>query len=569
MQEKATLHSWTRLVASVALIVAFAGCTDDAELLFIEPHGSTGETSLWLTALGGSQSGGGRRLDEIYADVAEVRYNVRPRQSAFLFRHEIDDDPARLIEDDFELASVQLPAVVAGAEERTEWVGSVVIDNQLWPDRWNSFRVYDQGMCSVLTGWPSLTESLYDGIVAQIDDTDGVKGISLRWGELWFEPRSEYPSYQASDTDHVRMRFRIAADAMTLREDGRILGCNDVRVTLDLEARLHATDFAWSEVESDDLVTSCVGERSWDEIDVCADLSVPIFCDVVLWRLLAEESWTTWRTHCDDDAAVSLPHLGEVPLTDVDAVRLRRDFSGVDGDSVALVGVRDLVREESENPNSAPELVTHDLGAHDPLTEMLAFEVSDLDTRRCTRWARDAVRSSLRKGLSQGLVVGLAGALRDQLVLDPYLLGQDDQPCVSDSDCDASGDGGPAFRDGTAWRGARHECRVRDRDALRETIDPFPLNGAQDGSFCFVGAELDRLNVRPDGAEVVLLDDVDTDPQGNMFESTVGRTNYVNLGYCDVDGDGSLVLGPRDGYLRDSSGPQRRFLQLPIRVEPE
>jgi len=134
--------------------------------------------------------------------------------------------------------------------------------------------------------------------------------------------------------------------------------------------------------------------------------------------------------------------------------------------------------------------------------------------------------------------------------------------CATDADCDFRAPLGPAFQPPArrgypaVWRGARHVCRPSpDADACT-------AHGAgTDCNFCAAQIEIDRINVRPDGLEVVIEDDIDLDvnpqdPQASfeLFTSPLARPQVCDVARVDPD-TGTWEFFPRPGGGYRPGGP--------------
>lgn len=145
----------------------------------------------------------------------------------------------------------------------------------------------------------------------------------------------------------------------------------------------------------------------------------------------------------------------------------------------------------------------------------------------------DLLESAIASGIRSALPRAVAGAVLNASLLDPRQLGFSDadiRACTCDGDCNTFAPNGSAY--GFA-AGRRPRCHFDDE----------PVAG---GGECWIQLEIDRLNVRPEGIEVVLMED-DTDRQ---YPLLAGVSAFV----CEPNFDNGAVDGP-DPLLRTMSFP--------------
>ncbi|NOY92066.1 MAG: hypothetical protein GXP55_12790, partial [Deltaproteobacteria bacterium] len=206
----------------------------------------------------------------------------------------------------------------------------------------------------------------------------------------------------------------------------------------------------------------------------------------------------------------------------------------------------------------------HDLGAHDTLARVLSVTIENFHDGpggNCNPgWVSHVrkrnITKSIKGALRNSLPLALNAAFMSGAVQEPNMAAGVDEwrDCSEDADCDfraRSADGaslGPAFQtaDGQ-WRGARHVCRQ------------VPNSTRPDDRVCWPQIEIDRINVRPDGLEAVIEDDIDLDvdpqdPQATFAMFTPGPVrgqicSRVRPGLPDAPGP------PAGGYLRSDLPP--------------
>jgi len=207
-------------------------------------------------------------------------------------------------------------------------------------------------------------------------------------------------------------------------------------------------------------------------------------------------------------------------------VRRHRELSGrgASHDSLLLLGVSNMEG--------------HDLAAHDTLARVLSVTADDFTASgrrprngRCRAPRRRQIKEKLEAAFRDSLPLALNAAVRSGGVQSPANLSissNDWVECATDADCDFRAPGHHAAyeipRPGylATWRGARAVCRHH------------PFNGpCSTNRVCWPAVEADRVNVRPEGLEVVLEDDIDLDgdpqdPQVSFF------TDLVRDEVCDV-----------------------------------
>lgn len=251
------------------------------------------------------------------------------------------------------------------------------------------------------------------------------------------------------------------------------------------------------------------GERPWQEVTLAAGAwsSFRVYdsgeCSVVLdWEddLLVFPSFAGAVmdaldrnfARCDKHENLRFERVEDAEITPL--FRARRGGSALEVDT-DMIQVRTRYRALSIGGCSPVNLdVRFDLGFRSGgdgeiigVVENVWSEVADF----CI--AESAIEDSVNQRLATRVPGALAAAVRDRFLLDPRdLLEAPDIPgCTNDADC------------ATSWPwGAGHRCKA--------------VGGRNE---CWIQIAVDRINLRPEGVELVLFED-DDDPQRALFRET-------------------------------------------------
>ncbi len=332
--------------------------------------------------------------------------------------------------------------------------------------------------------------------------------------------------------DVVSLTFRFFAENVG---PSNVLGCKRVEYTIAMELQLVQTDAAVESMDAVDFMERCHPDASGFGLFLLANRAI-------------EDLRARTRPTCPDETLLPTERLGLVRYDDVDSIVLREDYSGSEGSPRAHILF--LFSDLSGRP----------LGAHDVLVRTLRFEGSDFEADRCIGAVRKQVRDAIEASFRRELVLGVRDALLDAITSELRVRAGRVFPspgsdlnevfgfeggavsCQEDADCNSGGPSGPAFQADGRWRGARHVCRPRAVDGSRPQ--------------CFVQIEPDRINLRPDGFEIVLADFVDEDVQADF-----GATSFVTPTLCGLE---------RDEYGDpDTSSEEFPRVAPPFRVLPE
>jgi hypothetical protein len=486
-----TGRAGSKLVA-VALLILSGAC-DDARIAFIEPISGSGESRLWSIFARENQAAGPERLGDISGATHRVRYAMFDRWTPFLLTGDLESGAAPV--------GLQLPRV-------PDDVSEVTVDVRRTASSWQSFRVYDRGECSLLLPWQSVASAVFGGIMQELEDSKRSEGVAFHWGELTPTLRSEFPGNEAippEDHDQLRLRWRWSARHLGT---GRVLGCDNLFMTVDMTLEAIPTDLAWYRVDNEFAI--------W-VAEACQD---PEITPVAVVVAIGSRNWQTLARQCGElgPAPQSLDGVGPWSMDSVVDARYRLALSGDGSATGILVGLSAVDGQE--------------LGAHDTLFRVVEFDISDVSSTDCTNRRRRLTLDSLESQFRNGLVLGLNDGLLQQAQVDPFLVSESDRRCEDDTDCDLES-GEPAFAaENGVWRGIRHVCKPRDKPRMRDLAraaledDPEELNRAlavidilPQRDICHVQLEPDHLNVRPDGLEGVIAYTRSGDPQGRLLRN--------------------------------------------------
>ena len=559
--------------AGVAALL-MAACNPSVPFVsFFEPMNTvTGASDSWLLPIDPSadrgranQAASAERLGGLSGTTNVVRYRMLDRFSAFMFTGDLSTGvPAA--GQTFE--SLQLPALApadASGNRPAREVDIMAFD----PRKWTSFRVYNRGACSKLEAWPEVAQDFADGLAAQLNADDRVRRATVTSGSLGVVLRSEFPANDVStpdDRDELHLTASISAEQV-----GDY--CANVSFDLDLGLVLEHTDRMYLEVQDRAFAVSC-GLR--DELEDY-NAHVPARCqlptlDDPFW-LDPEQTKAALGTSADAGLSLSPVvdlsglvrscDLGFFLTIGIETTRISRDLAhdrpvscdagaqmlfSFDASDWQIERRTDFSGRDAGSDDiwllSLADFDGHDLGAHDTLARVSSYDLSE--------WHADCghpggVRSrktmrGLRTSVRNNLPLAVARAARGAAVQGPSnLLDPNDWvDCQTDADCDFRASRGPAYALGDQWRGARHVCRADPTDS---SCSPQKV--------CWPAIEVDRLNVRPEGLETVVEDDLDLDasprdPQVSFFSDVLVRGET-----CDVGETPRRGLG----FLRDDLDP--------------
>ena len=567
------------VLSSLLAGVWLAACTPSpAPVSYFEPMDAQGNSNSWLLPLTpgadqgrANQAAGAERLDGLSGTTDRVRYRMLDRYSAFMLSGDLATGTPAAGED-FE--TLQLPACAsdptgASGDRLERTVGVMAFDSS----KWTSFRVYNRGACSSTTSWPSLAQSFGDGIADQLNAKPDITNASLS-GSLGVVLRSEFhdPIGAPDDRDELHFHGHMTADSIT--------SCQNVGLDIDFVVSLEHTDAMQLQVQDQAFAVGC---RLGAELEsynrqASSHCRLPALNDPSWLDLQASEAALRVMNNCafyDADAETlrsqvdlqtasigsALAHGREV-ICDPGArlffsfdssdwtVRRHRELSGrgASHDTDLLLGVSNMDG--------------HDLAAHDTLARVLSISASNFSAsgrrpRNGRNPRRRGIMDNIEAAFRDSLPLALNAAFMSGAVQDPTLATDAEQwrDCTTDADCDFRATDffeartGPAFQVGLGeWRGARHVCR------------PAP-NSAPDDLVCWPQIEIDRINVRPDGLEVVIEDDIDLDvnpqdPQASfeLFTSPLARPQVCDVARVDPD-TGTWEFFPRPGGGYRPGGP--------------
>ena len=550
------------VLSSLLAGVWLAACTPSpAPVSYFEPMDAQGNSNSWLLPLTpgadqgrANQAAGAERLDGLSGTTDRVRYRMLDRYSAFMLSGDLATGTPAAGED-FE--TLQLPACAsdptgASGDRLERTVGVMAFDSS----KWTSFRVYNRGACSSTTSWPSLAQSFGDGIADQLNAKPDITNASLS-GSLGVVLRSEFhdPIGAPDDRDELHFHGHMTADSIT--------SCQNVGLDIDFVVSLEHTDAMQLQVQDQAFAVGC---RLGAELEsynrqASSHCRLPALNDPSWLDLQASEAALRVMNNCafyDADAETlrsqvdlqtasigsALAHGREV-ICDPGArlffsfdssdwtVRRHRELSGrgASHDTDLLLGVSNMDG--------------HDLAAHDTLARVLSISASNFSASgrrprngRCRNPRRRGIMDNIEAAFRDSLPLAINAAVLGRAVRSPTdfaIESNDWVECNTDAECDFRAPGHHAAyeipRPGYAaiWRGARAVCRHH------------PFHGpCSTDRVCWPLLEPDRLNVRPEGLEVVVEDDIDLDvdpqdPQVSFFSDTVrGQV-------CDVGRSGFLA----------------------------
>jgi len=424
------------------------------------------------------------------------------------------------------------------------------------PRKWTSFRVYNRGACSSMQDWQSVAQSFGDGIADQLNAKPDITNASLS-GSLGVVLRSEFhdPIGAPDDRDELHFHGHMTADSIT--------SCQNVGLDIDFVVSLEHTDAMQLQVQDQAFAVGC---RLGAELEsynrqASSHCRLPALNDPSWLDLQASEAALRVMNNCafyDADAETlrsqvdlqtasigsALAHGREV-ICDPGArlffsfdssdwtVRRHRELSGrgASHDTDLLLGVSNMDG--------------HDLAAHDTLARVVSISARNFSASgrrprngRCRNPRRRGIMDNIEAAFRDSLPLAINAAVLGRAVRSPTdfaIESNDWVQCNTDAECDFRAPGHHAAyeipRPGYAaiWRGARAVCRHH------------PFHGpCSTDRVCWPLLEPDRLNVRPEGLEVVVEDDIDLDvdpqdPQVSFFSDTVrGQV-------CDVGRSGFLA----------------------------
>ncbi len=366
-------------------------------------------------------------------------------------------------------------------------------------------------------GASGITVDLAAGLLETLSSSSDISGAELRFAEFDVELNSRGRLGYDITEDVVSLTFRFFAENVG---PSNVLGCKRVEYTIAMELQLVQTDAAVESMDAVDFMERCHPDASGFGLFLLANRAI-------------EDLRARTRPTCPDETLLPTERLGLVRYDDVDSIVLREDYSGSEGSPRAHILF--LFSDLSGRP----------LGAHDVLVRTLSFEGRDFEADRCIGAVRKQVRDAIEASFRRELVLGVRDALLDAITSQIHgraaevftsfrsdlnlLFGFEGGAvsCLQDADCNAGGPGGPAFQADGRWRGARHVCLARRPDGSA----PPPADPTQ--RECFVQVEPDRINLRPDGFEIVLADFVDEDVQGDFFSAG----SFLPAELCDPERD--------------------------------
>lgn len=496
------------MLLGAGLFVGTVGCEPgENPFLFFEPMNDfTGESEVFPIIRGSNQAAGPDQLGPLANRSTSARYNLTERFVPFMLTGDIAAGT--------DIGALSLPAVPEGQPDATTFLPSF--------PRWSSFRVVDRGDCSFLVGWQTIADQLSGEIVNTLNDDDRVIDADLVRGELTprLKSRIRTPQYP-QDIDEIDLTLEVAADRI---ERGDTIGCDGVEMTIDFHIALDQTDFAWFLVDTLRYARFCGRAHLVTDPETGDQL------------LVAEPSFL------DEIEAGEVPDcdasLDGLPLGEVDAVRFLSELSGRSSGGT-LLGYEDIGLNRFD--------------AHDILARVIDVNIPDL-AGDCTDFVKDGVRRGIRNAFRDELPLGLRDAILEVTLVDPVFGindSSDHRPCsIFFDDCGFPAD--PAYQGASGdWRGARHQCRERDPERAARFGDDAEMlvDLLDDGRFCHIQLEPDRLNVRPDGLELVFADDRNIDWQQAFYTGTLLEDQL-----CDADRPGApLEAGRRPDIIADSS----------------
>jgi hypothetical protein len=597
------VRSWVGRASVGWVLVCLLACTTGPAFIELIDEDS-GESMQFLVPRVGSQAAGPDEIGDLAGNMTDVRHNLTRRYAAFMLDGDVVFDPDLASEQlDFQ-GAVGSPAHGLLLPPAESFDDPIRVDIRAFdPMKWSSFRTYDRGECSAVVGWEQLAGVLAARVLGEIERNDDITGARLREARLrprlQSRPLDELEGIAVLNTD--RLEMEIDFEALTIGP------CLNATASLEFTMELEPTPLAFFQVPAISFWKACVdGDLLRDEkyldvgearaavsnalLDECECLGIfPFGRQMAACQRCLDSRDADWRSFYDELAQGNLPAcalrddafvVGQVaglPMAGFEDIRLLSDLGRVDINRHADVAFIGYLRMEPDYLPFGPE--ARSLEARDPLFHVTNARAYDVDgdhlygrvrvrpARRCGPVARRHIRNEIEEGLRKGLPGGLADAINDMLMLDPFIA-TGGVPDVEEMGCNLPTSqpdlcsfrfaGVPAYEAADFWRGARHKCMIRDSSegAVGLLGDPDVtglINLLPQTSVCHVRLEPRAMHVRPDGLEIVFVTDGSTDPQGDFFgEDGLIRTQSALCdpvrGPLEDDGD-PMFVGSPDGVF--------------------
>lgn len=533
--------------ATVVLVVLIAvGCQDDpadGTDRYIEFSDGSEPPVRFDVPTSRTQAGGPDELLSISGQVQTVTHNLTNRHAAFMLTGDVLRSQAGDVAGS-PPSGLLLPTTPSQGADTT--VSIQAFD----PQKWTSFRVQDRGECSVFIPWKQVTTELVRQIIHQMNESGDIIGASLERAEVTPTLRSALSRNESYPRDF---------DSLDLELDlwiASIGPCNAATPHLSIELRLSQTNVAFFPVPVVSFWKACVdGEVYEDE----KFLSVKGAKEAICHPFVSDPPFSNdclptrqdeFAQFVDDLRLGRLPTCSGTrggvagvpswPMLDMRMLSnlVPHDVSRVD--DIIFVGLTSV----EFDPADALDVSMGTFDAHDLIARVSTVDVSDVGGLDSVGFlpadcalARSTIEQELEEQLADALPDGLRSAILELSTVDPVLATSDmtgpEVSCNAEAPledvCDYRNADGPAYA-GNTWRGGRHRCWTRDPNRgaaslLESASDLVAALPADD--LCHIQLEPRRLNVRPDGVELVLLDGTD-DPQADFFEgSLLGETGEL------------------------------------------
>lgn len=189
---------------AVSLVTGCFPEVDPDDLEYFEVFNSAGDSHFSPLVPGRSVGADPARLDGIASDMVRAEYSISPQRRPFLLEENLAEG---IMAGDY----LHLPQEAPDEIFRTELIAD--------PTKWNSFRVYDAGLCSLHAPWELFADRFINGFASNWAASTAIEDGELLQasvtGVIRAEPGAGSPDL-TTDADSIRANIVLHAGELSL-----------------------------------------------------------------------------------------------------------------------------------------------------------------------------------------------------------------------------------------------------------------------------------------------------------------------------------------------------------------